>query len=303
MEGTIEVIGPSTAAAVVEVSTGMPGPPGPPGPAGADGAPGPAGPAPAGTGFVKVTNGVLEIPTNDSISVGTTPAQSGAVRLAINDGGIKFKHTNGSDYNMLSVDAGGMQFGSGGIGIKSNDSFYPAGDDGFLLGHPSLRWQALNVSTSINVGTNPAQSGAIRLANSQYIKARNGANTGDVELLVITATDGLRVGPLASAQLELSISGAIFNFASTATYNVSASSIAPYATNSKDLGNAGNQWRSAHIGTSVVNTGYYEGTEMTAPAAPTTNKGRLYFEDNGSGKTRLMVRFATGAPVQVAIEP
>lgn len=33
------------------------------GPAGADGAPGPAGPAPAGTGFVKVTGGVLDTPS------------------------------------------------------------------------------------------------------------------------------------------------------------------------------------------------------------------------------------------------
>ena len=44
-------------------------------------------------------------------------------------------------------------------------------------------------------------------------------------------------------------------------------------------------------------------TEMTAPAAGATNHARLYAEDNGSGKTRLMVIFPTGAAVQLAIEP
>jgi hypothetical protein len=44
-------------------------------------------------------------------------------------------------------------------------------------------------------------------------------------------------------------------------------------------------------------------TEMTAPAAPAANSVRIYAEDNGSGKTRLMARFATGAAQQLAIEP
>jgi len=44
-------------------------------------------------------------------------------------------------------------------------------------------------------------------------------------------------------------------------------------------------------------------TGMTAPAAPATNDVRLYAEDDGAGKTRLMALFATGAAVQIAIEP
>ncbi len=43
--------------------------------------------------------------------------------------------------------------------------------------------------------------------------------------------------------------------------------------------------------------------EMTAPSAPAGNGGIFYLDDNGSGKTRLMVRFATGAAQQLAIEP
>jgi hypothetical protein len=48
---------------------------------------------------------------------------------------------------------------------------------------------------------------------------------------------------------------------------------------------------------------FIETKEMTAPAAPAANGVRIYAEDNGSGKTRLMAIFATGAAQQIAIEP
>jgi hypothetical protein len=43
--------------------------------------------------------------------------------------------------------------------------------------------------------------------------------------------------------------------------------------------------------------------EMTSPSAPSTDDVVVFAEDNGSGKTRLMARFATGATQQLAIEP
>jgi hypothetical protein len=49
--------------------------------------------------------------------------------------------------------------------------------------------------------------------------------------------------------------------------------------------------------------GSLEMQEVTAPAAPATNGVRIYAEDNGGGKTRLMALFATGAAQQIAIEP
>lgn len=53
----------------------------------------------------------------------------------------------------------------------------------------------------------------------------------------------------------------------------------------------------------LATDGYLQLNEQTAPAAPAANKVRIYAEDNGSGKTRIMARFATGAAVQIAIEP
>lgn len=46
-----------------------------------------------------------------------------------------------------------------------------------------------------------------------------------------------------------------------------------------------------------------QGTETTSVAVPAANGYKIYAEDNGAGKTRLMVQFATGAAQQLAIEP
>lgn len=43
--------------------------------------------------------------------------------------------------------------------------------------------------------------------------------------------------------------------------------------------------------------------EMTAPSAGGATSCRIYAEDNGSGKTRLMALFGSGAAQQLAIEP
>lgn len=43
--------------------------------------------------------------------------------------------------------------------------------------------------------------------------------------------------------------------------------------------------------------------EITAPSAPAADRVYLYAEDNGSGKTRLMALFSSGAAQQVAIQP
>lgn len=56
-------------------------------------------------------------------------------------------------------------------------------------------------------------------------------------------------------------------------------------------------------GNLIDGVSYMQVFETTAPAAPAANNVRIYAEDDGAGKTRLMARFATGAAVQIAIEP
>lgn len=58
------------------------------------------------------------------------------------------------------------------------------------------------------------------------------------------------------------------------------------------------------FGLSVLSsTGQVDMPEISAPGAPAANTARLYCEDNGSGKSRLVVRFPTGAVQVIATEP
>lgn len=53
----------------------------------------------------------------------------------------------------------------------------------------------------------------------------------------------------------------------------------------------------------IGQTGYDEKIEMLAPSNPSANTVRIYAEDNGAGKTRLMAIFPSGIAQQIAIEP
>jgi hypothetical protein len=56
-------------------------------------------------------------------------------------------------------------------------------------------------------------------------------------------------------------------------------------------------------GGAITDPGALSFIEQTAPAAPAANGVYIYAKDNGAGKTQLMALFATGAAVQIAIEP
>lgn len=47
----------------------------------------------------------------------------------------------------------------------------------------------VGVNTGVALGTNPAQSGAVRLANNTLITARNAANSADVTIATVNASD------------------------------------------------------------------------------------------------------------------
>lgn len=49
-------------------------------------------------------------------------------------------------------------------------------------------------------------------------------------------------------------------------------------------------------------TGYFELVETPSAPDPAANKARIWAEDNGSGKTRIMVQFGSGSPIQMFIE-
>jgi len=126
--------------------------------------------------------------------------------------------------------------------------------------------------------------------------------------LLTIGVEKLGTGSDRSVQIATGASSQIyFAVGSTVRWILNSSGsgfdFSPNSNNAVDLGVTGSRVRSAYVGTSVVNAGYAEHAEMTAPSAPATNSVRIYAEDNGSGKTRLMALFATGVAQQLAIEP
>lgn len=122
-----------------------------------------------------------------------------------------------------------------------------------------------------------------------------GINTG------ATATASYGVQGLASGTNNTSNYGGYFAATgSGATTNYGGRFDASGATTNYGVYSASGR---NHFVGSVETESYIEGAEMTAPAAPAANGFRIYAEDNGSGKTRLMALFATGAAQQVAIQP
>ena len=123
-------------------------------------------------------------------------------------------------------------------------------------------------ATDVRVGVNPAQSGALRLANNQAIMARSVENSADLAVAKISTGNNLELG------------GGGANY-------VAITSI---------------------LGTIVTGQHFHVQAPMklnnqAAPAAPTGTQAHLWLEDNGAGKSRLMVQFATGAAIQLAIQP
>ena len=90
----------------------------------------------------------------------------------------------------------------------------------------------------------------------------------------------------------------LFGNATTATSGYLSYS---HATTSLLIGAAA-ATRATLSATGLAVAGVIEGAEQIAPAAPPANGYRIYAEDNGTGKTRLMAKFATGVAQQLAIE-
>lgn len=78
---------------------------------------------------------------------------------------------------------------------------------------------------------------------------------------------------------------------------VAGGTFTPPADNAYNLGSSTLRWQNAFL------SSFIEGDEISDPAAPAANKGRVYFKDNGAGKTQYVVRFPTGAVQVIATEP
>jgi hypothetical protein len=266
---------------------GDPGPAGPAGPAGPQGEPGPAGPTgPAGapgTGTGDVTGpasatadavavfsgttgklvkdavGAAAFGRINAIAVGVNPAAQGAIRLANNATVNARNAANTADVQVFLLGADdNLQLGFGtanGVGFGGNL---------YCNAHDVVGARAIDASASVAVGANPAQSGAIRLANNQAIVGRTAANDADIPIAVLRTDGNVFVGAAEGMRVYVTQLNVIYK---------------------------------------LELPGAIQFTESGTPGPPPGDQAALYLDDNGAGKSRLMMRFNTGSPVQIAIEP
>lgn len=135
-------------------------------------------------------------------------------------------------------------------------------------------------------------------------------NAGDLHSLsnsyMSTADDDIHIAS-ASGCLVRNIKGGVgFDITLGSNFNtlmqVGYSTISNSGVNNLRIGTQGvpltlDSW--------MMKDGYIQASEVTAPASPGagSNNVRIYAEDSGGGKTRLMAIFPTGAAQQIAIEP
>jgi hypothetical protein len=104
--------------------------------------------------------------------------------------------------------------GSGWTLVASSLQIQPDGDNDRDLGTSSLRVRTGYFGTAITLGTNPAASGALRIAHGSYVRSRNSANTADLDLIV-ASSDRIEVGSSTTPVLVQPSSAGHIGFFST----------------------------------------------------------------------------------------
>jgi hypothetical protein len=94
-------------------------------------------------------------------------------------------------------------------GLHVSGLLAPLVDNVYDLGSTSKRFKDGYLSGVLCVGTNPAATGAVRLANSAALSARNAAATADARLLFLDSADSFIIGDGGQANAFLDSKGPI----------------------------------------------------------------------------------------------
>jgi hypothetical protein len=134
--------------------------------------------------------------------------------------------------------------------VSNASAFYPEPHNALSLGMDIRKWTfgyfsiGIGADSHIQIGTNPAQTGAIRLPNNTMLKFRNAANTADIDTLQVTAADVTMFTGPASFILRTNFPNQLM---------ISDTGFWPNVTNNVDLGSSANRFRNIFISGAVVN--------------------------------------------------
>lgn len=167
-------------------------------------------------GYFAGTVNTSSVAADSHVGVGTDPAHSGALRIANSEEIVARNAAGTADLALISLDSSNrptvgsisasvtqIRAGSSvylqtaGISrwyVNSSGAYQPAADGSYAVGTSANRVSAGHFSDFVAVGTDPAHSGAIRLANTGVIAARNAADTADITMLTATASNAVAFG-------------------------------------------------------------------------------------------------------------
>ena len=265
-------------------------------------------------------------PANGSFNIGsTTLFRSGSIAIGLNTG--PFPHVGST--------------GGGGFTVNSigNSAISGWNDGGFLVTSGSaFGWTsgtiANNIDTALyrDAADTLAQRRGVNAQTSRIYNTYTDASNyerGFMQWSSNTLTIGAEAagtGTQRSLQMNMVGSGTrIFGSGSNIIFSAGGNSLVAIRGADTSLGLGATQplvWTTAAgtpagtadtglirsaAGVVVVTNastggGALEFREQTAPAAPAANQVRIYAEDNGLGKTRLMALFATGVAIPIATE-
>lgn len=216
--------------------------------------------------------------------------------------------------NWAPATAGGSPAGSGAeLQYRNGGAFGAAA---------VTHWDSVNGRLSIGAGTSPAAKLHAQTAVASgipIIAQGTTSQTGNLfEAWDVSGTSKATINPSGDVKVGSGSIGVAVN-ASAAAYRLEMA----YGSGLRMVSSYKVQWSNSTTSLSTIDTAIsrvdtktlglfdngsggaaFELLEMSsAPAAGATNSVRVYAEDNGSGKTRLMARFPTGAAQQLAIEP
>ena len=254
----------------------------------------------------------MRINSSGGVSIGST-SSPGAGNLLVNGGTI----TTGSTTALSLATSGGAGVVVSHVASAVNYiQIAPAATTGspFILANGSDTNVSLSVSskgsTDIDFFTDTFASQAVRIthtASANRCITLTGSNGGNPTIGTSAGALGVSASINCSSEIRSAVTVADYaGFVVAGTGgNYQAGVNGADAVVFTSSGNLKLQYNAS--GTA---TGGYTfignalgGFEQTAPPAPAANGYYIYAEDNGAGKTRLMVRFATGASQQIAIEP
>lgn len=201
--------------------------------------------------------------------------------------------------------SGGASIGGSVSGATAGSVFF-AGAAGVLAqNNTAFKWVDADTQLQLTAGGATKTPLLLTLAGSQSADAFQVKNSGGTTIASIDK-DGRVVGQVGALDLRtdgtLSYDSTNFVRAGNGSCVISSGAGRIISFVVDDIYDANGGGASVDLGRQGSFKGLYL-KERTAPSAPSTNNVVLYAEDNGSGKTRLMALFPTGAAQQVAIEP